>query len=96
MRFCISLVADERGESNGSENQPSIFNPTSKLRRYMNLKKKIYIIIGLIAAILLVGSFFAKSYYGQFACDLLRIFGFSLMLIYSIMVLRQHFKNHKN
>ena len=32
MRLCISLATDERGDSNRSEKQPSIFIPMQKLK----------------------------------------------------------------
>lgn len=54
----------------------------------MNNSSKIArIIVGVIGAILLIGSFPVRHYYGQPSCDVVRIIGFVLLIIYLIMKL---------
>lgn len=54
----------------------------------MNNPSKIArIIVGVIGAILLIGSFPVRHYYGQQFCDVVRIIGFVLLFIYLGMTL---------
>lgn len=50
-----------------------------------NLSKIARIIVGVIGAILLIGSFPVRHYYGQQSCDVVRIIGFILLIIYLVM-----------
>ena len=47
------------------------------------MNDRFYSLIGLLAALLLLGSFPVKSAFGSMPCDIMRIGGFILLYVYS-------------
>ena len=48
--------------------------------------KFVRIVVGILAALFLIGSFPVKHYYGQQICDIMRVIGFVLMFLYTGMI----------
>lgn len=57
-------------------------NAAEEVSYMKNSSKFTRIAIGVIALILLLGSFPVKMYYGQQYCDVMRVTGFVLLFIY--------------
>ena len=47
------------------------------------MNDRFYSLIGLLAALLLLGSFPVKSAFGSMPCDIIRVAGFILLYVYS-------------
>lgn len=51
-------------------------------------KKVIRIVLAILSAVLLLGSFPIRNIYGTMICDIMRIIGFILLAAYSIISIR--------